>query len=250
MPEFTRTAYYGDYETETYVNVSLDIEFENEFEVTVEDFFDNMHDRDKDDMLKLLMDNGFVPSVGQFLDAHDSGTLSYLNDAISEHLVTVEDDDGALRTLYWPTTEQFVRDLSRSAGETLYNTLLAEGRLSPPALPEPSEYWRKATQAQRQKLAEIIKESNIGVHEDQSALYFLANRLIASSDNEFFGLPDELLAQLRQRLDTRTLPSVPVSASADPSLLAILAALEPGTPLDASLLTEMRLLAGSTSNAS
>ena len=242
MPEFERTASYSDYETEVCTPVCIDVEFTENFEVSVREFFDEMDSDDSTDMMDLLIKEGYAPSPAAYLNSLESDTVDELYDLFKSRLALGNEDD-AVDYIYWPSNEQFINNLGVNGKRELFDCLNIQ--LGNPVVHvTPRDYWRRCSPGQRAELEIICAPAAT-----TTALHEQVEQLIATEDNQFFGLPDELLAQLKQRLERRNLPEL-ASQSSNPILREIVNALQPNQPIDPSLLNEMRLLAGSTSNAS
>lgn len=219
MPEFTRTATHPDYEASIYV------EFDETFDVTVSDFFDEMDTDEKQEMADLLEADGYM-----------SGKEYTTDDW--------EDFWGALPLEDRAKLVAHIRDDS-------YDDLLPEY-----IVPDAYDYWSKGSAVVKDRLRVHIAD-HYGLIpkpvEDNIRLPTLASKLLdavfALPDDELFGLPDSYLSTLKARIESVPAPEQRATTSTDPVLRQILASLEPGQPIDPSLLKEMRLLAGSTSNA-
>jgi hypothetical protein len=202
-----------------------------------------MDSDDSTDMMELLIKEGYAPSPAAYLDSLESNTIDELYDLFKSRLALGNEDD-AVDYIYWPSNEQFVNNLSTTGQQGLLHCLNIQLGGSATPHVSPRDYWRRCSPGQREELRIICAPAAT-----TTALHEQVEQLIATEDNQFFGLPDELLAQLKQRLERRNLPEL-ASQSSNPILREIVNALQPNQPRDPSLLNEMRLLAGSTSNAS
>jgi hypothetical protein len=93
MPNFIRDVSYDDYRTTVTTDVEVDVVFEEEFDISVEEFYDNMTGSEADEMRELLgISTQQAPidltleAMAQRLSVADTNSIRGLPDDILETL--------------------------------------------------------------------------------------------------------------------------------------------------------------------